>query len=107
MPRRDHGVTLQINLAPSDAPHARHILPHQLRRLAAQVDEILLVLDLDRSRGRFGERWDERLPEIEFLMASMGETYGHVRARNVDYSPPICNAVSALFFGGRPLPAKD
>lgn len=107
MLRRDHKVTLQINLAPPDAPHARHILPHQLRQLAGQVDEILLLLDLDRSRGRFGESWDEGLPQIRQLMTSMRDTYGHVRGLTVDYAPSVRQAVSVRFFGGQLLPAKD
>ena len=55
-------TTLQINLAPTDLPHLIHILPHQIRQLGGQVDEILLTLDLHQSRGRFGAAWKERLP---------------------------------------------
>src|SRR5258708_3765673 len=47
------GTTLQINLAPTDLPHLIHILPHQIRQLGAQVDEILLTLDMHQSSGRF------------------------------------------------------
>ena len=42
---------LQINLGPIDLPHLIHILPHQIRQLGGQVDEILLTLDLHQSRG--------------------------------------------------------
>jgi hypothetical protein len=31
-----HPVTLQISLAPTDLPHAVHIVTHQLRQWAAQ-----------------------------------------------------------------------
>ena len=41
-------VCLQINLAPLDAPHARYTLPHQMRVLAAQVDEIQFTVDIHR-----------------------------------------------------------
>src|SRR5438874_10221326 len=44
-------VTLQISLAPNDLPHAVHTVPHQLRQLAGQVDEIDPTLDLHRSGG--------------------------------------------------------
>ena len=47
----DAGITLQVNLAPSDLPHAIHTIPHQLRRWRAQVDEVLLTVDLRRSTG--------------------------------------------------------
>jgi hypothetical protein len=35
-------VSLQINLAPSDYPHALYILKHQLDILASQVNEFSL-----------------------------------------------------------------
>jgi len=63
------GVTLQISLAPTDFPHARYVLPHQLRQWAGQVDDVLLVVDVYRSRGRFGDGWHERLPRLRRLIA--------------------------------------
>ena len=55
------GVTLQISLAPTDLPTAKHTVPHQLRVWADQVDEILLVLDKHRSHGRYSMDWQEQL----------------------------------------------
>jgi hypothetical protein len=45
------GITLQINITPTDLPHLIHILPYQCRQLNDQVDEILLTVDLHRSGG--------------------------------------------------------
>ena len=52
-------VSLKINLAPGDYRHAKHILPHQLKILAGQVDEIILTVDTKPSKGRFAEGWNE------------------------------------------------
>jgi len=38
-------VYLHVTLSLSDLPHARYILPHQLRALASHVSEIVLTLD--------------------------------------------------------------
>ncbi len=105
--KTDSGVTLQINLAPSDWPHARYILPHQLRQWANQVDEVLLILDLHRSHGRFAEGWEERRPKLQHLIDECCAQYPHVRLQEVDYSPKVVADVSTMFFGGRTIPPKD
>jgi len=101
------GVTLQINLAPTDLPHARHILPHQLRQWAGQVDEVLLTLDLHRSGGRFSEAWAERLPGMRDLVDRSCAQYPAARLAEVDYSAGVAAEIARRFFGGRPVPAKD
>lgn len=101
------GVTLQINLAPTDLPHAKYTLPHQLRQLAEQVDEVLLVVDLHQSRGRYAEGWKERLPGLRHLIDECCVRYSHVHSQDVDYSDEAAAAMSALYFGGQPIPTKD
>lgn len=105
--KTDSGVTLQINLAPSDWLHAKYILPHQLRQWAKQVDEVLLTLDLHRSHGRFAEGWEERRPKIQHLIHECCANYPNVHLKEVDYSPKVVADVSAMFFGGRSIPPKD
>lgn len=100
-------VTLQISLAPTDLPHARHILPHQLRQWAGQVDEVLLVVDLHQSLGRFSEGWKERLPGMRLLIEACCNQYPHARTVEVDYSPETAKRLGALFFGGKRVPVKD
>lgn len=100
-------VTLQISLAPTDLPHARHIVPHQLRQWAGQVDEILLTLDLHRSRGRFSAAWEERLPGMRRLLADLCAAYPHARVSEVDYSEATRQQIAESFFGGRRAPEKD
>jgi hypothetical protein len=100
--------TLQINLAPTDFPHARHILPHQLRQVGAAASELLLVLDLHRSAGaRFGAAWEERRPKMDLLLAELAAADARVRIQEVDYSASARAALSERFFGGQPVPEKD
>ncbi|WP_164011649.1 hypothetical protein [Pyxidicoccus trucidator] len=101
-------VTLQINLAPTDFPHARLILPHQLRQLGPSVQEVLLVVDLHRSQGaRFAEAWLERKPKMERLLSELSAADSRIRVVEVDYSPATTRALSEQFFGGSRLPMKD
>ncbi|TFF40859.1 glycosyltransferase family A protein [Mucilaginibacter psychrotolerans] len=99
-------VTLQINLAPGDYPHARHILPHQLNALAAQVDEILLVVDTKASKGRFAANWAENKGLLNNFLEDINQTYP-VDIIPVDYSAAVKQQVANYFFGGRHIPDKD
>lgn len=101
------GVTLQISLAPTDLPTAKHTVPHQLRVWADQVDEILLVLDKHRSHGRYSTAWHERLPGMLALLDECCATYPHARVVEVDYSPEAAARLADRYFGGQALPPKD
>lgn len=107
MPLSRTPVTLQINLAPTDLPHAVHILPHQLRQWGGQVDEVLFVLDLHRSLGKFADGWEERLPGIRRLIDDCCMAHPRARAVEVDYAPEAKAAVERYFFAGETMPAKD
>ena len=100
-------VTLQINLTPSDLPHAAHILPHQLRQWAGQVDEILFVVDTVGGRGPRYERWNERIPGLRRLLEESCERYPHARCLDVDYSPAAAQALADALFGGHRVPLRD
>jgi hypothetical protein len=102
-------VTLQINVAPTDFPHARYTLAHQLGVWGGQVQEILFTYDLHRTErgGRFGEGWQERRGPMEELLASLCARHPHARVAEVDYSPAAAAAVAETFTGGRPVPPKD
>ncbi len=102
------GVTLQINVAPPDAPHAVHILPHQLRVGADQVDEILFTFDTVRpTAGRFAASWEERAPEMQGILAGLVEQYPQARIGEVDPSPAAIQGVAQRFFGRDQVPMKD
>jgi hypothetical protein len=99
--------TLQINLAPTDLPHLIHILPHQCRQFGGQVDEILLTLDLHRSRGRFGSAWKERLPGFLDFVQEQSVVNPKIRIHEVDYSRNAVTTISERFFGEELIPPKD
>ncbi len=102
------GVTLQINVAPPDVPHAVHVLPHQLRVWAGQVQEILFTLDpLRPSGGRFAEDWDARAPAMNELLTRLVSEYPRARIGVVDSSPEAVAAVARRFFGIDRIPMKD
>jgi hypothetical protein len=100
-------VTLEITVAPTDLPHARHVLAHQLRQWAAQVDDIQFTYDLHTSRGRFGAAAAERRPGMDALLADLCAEHPHARVREVDYAPETVRAVAQRFFGRDDLPAKN
>ena len=101
------GLTLQISLAPGDHRHAVEVLPHQLRCWAGQVDEVLLVVDLHRSAGRFGEQWDEGRPILDALIERLSAETTAVRRIEVDYSPETVRAIGSRYFGTAELPLKE
>jgi len=101
------GLTLQINLAPTDLPHARWILPHQLRSWLGQVDEVVLTVDLHRSQNRYGAEWRERLPGLRALLDDCCHRHPGLRTHDVDYTPEARDRVARLFFDGATVPAKD
>jgi hypothetical protein len=107
MTRPPDPVSLQINLAPTDLPHATHTVPHQLRQWGRQVDEVLFVVDLHRSRGKFADGWDERLPGLRRLIADCCVRHPNVRSVDVEYAYDARARVEAAFFRGRLMPAKD
>jgi hypothetical protein len=100
-------VSLAINVAPPDLPTATHTLPHQLRQWGKQVDEIVLVLDLHQSVGKYAEGWKERLPGIRRLLDDCCSEYPHARAVEVDYDPAVVSRIRQVFIDGPDLPAKD
>jgi hypothetical protein len=100
------GATLQISLAPSDLDHVHEVLPHQLRVWAGQVDEILCVLDLKRSWGRFGQGRGGEVALREAVDSACA-AYPHARSVVVDYGRRSRRHLARAFFGRRSIPAKD
>jgi hypothetical protein len=101
-------VTLQINIAPPDLPHAVHVLPHQLRVFAGQVDEVILTLDTVRpAGGRFAAEWEDRVEGMERLLDDLTGQYAHAAVSAVDASAGAVRAVGDFFFGVDRLPLKD
>jgi hypothetical protein len=101
------GITLEITLAPADVRHARHVLPHQLRVWAGQVDEIVCTLDVLSALGR---RLDARDPGVRALVDVVDAClapYPHARRVLTDPSPARVEEVGRAFFAGGRIPLKD
>ena len=102
-----HAVTLQINAAPTDAPHLDQILPHELRQLGRQVDEILVTIDLTRGPLVDPDVWSRGEVAVREIIERCQEDYPHLRTLDVDTSPEVAQQVADEFFGGEPIPDKD
>jgi hypothetical protein len=97
---------MQITLIPSDLEEARHLLPHQLRTWAAQVDEILCLVDVPPERLK-QEETRSALAELGEFLDQQRLLHPQLAWRLVDYSPEAVAAVEATFYGGRPVPVYD
>ena len=103
-------VSLQINLAPVDYPYARAIIPHQLEVLAEQCSEVVFVIDLHRSRGRFGGRyWVTNRDRLAALIETLKHAFPTVsfKEHTVEYSKSVRRQVSQYFFTQGLVPRKD
>jgi hypothetical protein len=98
MPHPD--VTLQISLTSGDLPHARRIVPHQLRQLGGQVHDVLLTIDRQAAATQADAELDEWLAEVAAL-------HPRVVARDVDHSDDAVQQVADVLFGGRRPPRVD
>jgi hypothetical protein len=98
---------MQVNLAPTDLRHVREILPHELRQLGQQVDEVLLVIDLNRNPLVDPVVWSDGERGLREFLAGLSADHPHLRVIDVDDSPQVAAQVSDEFFGGEMIPAKD
>lgn len=104
----DRRVCLQVNLHPLDAPHARHTLPHQLRVLGPQVDEVLLTVDGHHSPGsRYRlEDAQRKAQALREILERLRAADPRVRVEEVDYSQAAMREVAQAFLGGGFVPRK-
>ncbi|WP_462267072.1 hypothetical protein [Mucilaginibacter sp.] len=100
-------VSLQINLAPGDYRHARHLLQHQLNALQAQVDEIILTVDTQPGRGRFAEGWAAHKDMLNQFLKTEIEPQYRVKIVPVNYDAKVRQKVARYFLGDDDIPVKD
>lgn len=99
-------ISLQINLSPGDYPSAKFILPHQLKILSEQVDEIMLIVESKPSKGRFSAGWVENKKLLDGLLITVAKRF-IVQIIHVDYDKETRKKVSNFFFGIDNMPEKD
>lgn len=98
---------MQINLAPGDYLHARHILKHQLDVLSKQVNEIILTVDTRPAKGRFANGWAQYKKAFDSLLIADIQPNYNVKIVPVDYSAEAKSKVAEYFFGKKTIPEKD
>jgi hypothetical protein len=105
-----NNVTLQINLSPLDFPRVLHLLPHQLRTLANQCSELLIIVDLKKSKCKksSGESWDRNIqPVMDFLYQLKAKHFPGLRIEMVDYSEHTRKLMSKTIMKHGIIPDKD
>lgn len=100
-------LVFQVSLAPVDLPHARHILPHQIRQWRDQVDRIVLTVDTRPGSGRYSDGWREHEAGFRSLLETVVANERNIDVVAVDYSEAAEEAVSNAFLGGQDVPLKD
>lgn len=99
-------VSMQVTLTPSDLDEVRHLLPHQLRVLGSQVDEVLCLVDLPPWKAG-GQGLDRQMGELAEFFEEQRLAHPHLSWRTVDYSPAAMRQVADTFYGGRDVPVQD
>jgi hypothetical protein len=93
-------VSLHVSLAPGDLPHARHLLPHQLRVVAPLVAEVVLTVD-------GGPESAPDLGPFLSLATPFRATCEAWQVRAADHSEGHRRALGRRVFGlDRPLPHR-
>ncbi|MEM8893724.1 MAG: hypothetical protein AAGC88_04040 [Bacteroidota bacterium] len=103
-------VTFQVNVSPLDYPRVKLLLPHQLGVFADQCDEILVVIDLRKSKGRksSGEVWDKNQVLIyDYIEELKHNAFPGLRLVEVDYSDRVRKAMSEKIMTRGTIPDKD
>jgi hypothetical protein len=78
-------------------------VPHQLRRLRAELSEVVLAVDLSPPVGRFAEDWPRRRRALEAWLAEQSQ----VRVVEIDYGARARTAVRDRLGVSRWLPLRD
>ncbi|WP_316759902.1 hypothetical protein [Pedobacter aquatilis] len=100
-------ITLQISLSPSDFQHVIHLLPHQIKVLGDEVDEILLTYDIHKSKGHFSNNWDEHYILMWDFLEKLADQNDKINLVRIDYSPCTVKEIAKTYFRKNYIPAKD
>lgn len=100
--------TAQLNIHPNDIALVPHLLPHQIRMWAPQVDRIHVTLDTHGSvAGHYrAVGMGEKLASMRALLDSLMADEPKLRVDEVDGSPEARREVAQAFFGRDDVPLK-
>lgn len=96
-------VSLKIAISPRDYRFITHLLPHQLKVWAGQVDEILIVFDY---HGYDTSSYTELIGRIHAFIDELQQQYPKIRLIEVDYSENAQKLISKAYFNNKKVPAK-
>lgn len=99
-------ISVQINLAPSDATVSASLLRKQIIKLYPYIHEIVLTLDTHRGKGRFAEGWLAGRERIQRILSDAILEFPSVRVQEVDYSEKGLELVRK-YFKYPPRPTRD
>ncbi|MDQ1141879.1 MAG: hypothetical protein EOO44_04125 [Flavobacterium sp.] len=100
-------ITLQISLAASDFKHAVHLLPHQIKILGSQADEILLTYDTHKSKGHFSKNWEADFNSMWNFLENLAAGDERITLVKIDYSADTMKKIASTYFKRKTIPAKD
>lgn len=104
-----NGISLQINLSPSDFLLCKSLLPYQIEFFYEQVDEVVLTIETKKSNGkRFGSNFEENEENLYAFLKTLVLGYPKIRIVPVDYGKASKIQVSKAFFSNtKSIPDKD
>lgn len=108
-PQSTPGISLQINLSPTDYPICQQLLATQINYFYDTVQEVVLTVETRRSKGKkFGANFDLNKDKLNDLLLELSVHFPKLRIVPVDYAPAVKEAVAARFFRQvTNLPDKD
>lgn len=103
------GISLQINLSPTDYPLSRQLLSTQLEYFYEAVQEVVLTIETRRSKGKkFGLNFDQNKEKLENFLLRLAVQFPKIRVVPVNYDPQVKKEVASSFFHeGTIMPDKD
>ncbi|MBC5773717.1 hypothetical protein H8S95_06555 [Pontibacter sp. KCTC 32443] len=106
---RTDGISLQINISPSDYLLCRKLLQFQINFFYNHIDEVVLTIESKKSKGkRFGNNFNNYQDKLNLFLESLRNQFPKIRVVPVDYSPDAKKKVAKLFFSNTKfLPDKD
>lgn len=107
--KKADGVSLQINLSPSDYALCRNLLPYQIDFFYELVGEVVLTIESKKSKGkRFGSNFEKNKEKLYAYLEELRQKHPKIRLVPVDYSNATKKKVSKMFFASaEQIPDKD
>ena len=103
------GISLQINLSPTDFPICQQLLATQITYFYNLVQEVVLTVETKKSKGKkFGLNFEENKTKLDNLLKHLVLQFPKIRIVPVNYKQDVKLEVAARFFKNTTtIPNKD